>query len=145
MNISVKSLRTKYRNLPVEVKSTIWFVVCNILQRGISLISTPIFTRLLTTEQYGVYSVYQSWYSIIAVFATLNLYCGVFNNGLTKYPEDRSGFTSAMQGLSTTVTLALAVVYLLGMSFWNKMFQLDFYSTDFYRAFICTGFSILVS
>lgn len=125
MNISFGNVKTRYRNLPVEVKSTLWFVVCNVLQRGISLISTPIFTRLLTTEQYGVYSVYQSWYSIIAVFATLNLYCGVFNNGLTKYPEDRSGFTSAMQGLSTTVTLALAVVYLLGMSFWNKLFQLD--------------------
>lgn len=125
MNICSHDIQVKYQNLPVEVKSTLWFVICNVLQRGISLISTPIFTRLLTTEQYGVYSVYQSWYSIIAVFATLNLYCGVFNNGLTKYPEDRSGFTSAMQGLSTTVTLVLAVVYLLGMRFWNKMFQLD--------------------
>lgn len=125
MNISLDNVKARYKNLPVEVKSTLWFVICNVLQRGISLISTPIFTRLLTTEQYGVYSVYQSWYSIIAVFATLNLYCGVFNNGLTKYPEDRSGFTSAMQGLSTTVTLVLAVVYLLGISFWNKLFQLD--------------------
>lgn len=125
MDISLGNLKARYKNFPVEVKSTLWFVVCNVLQRGISLISTPIFTRLLTTEQYGVYSVYQSWYSIIAVFATLNLYCGVFNNGLTKYPEDRSGFTSAMQGLSTTVTLVLVVIYLLGMSFWNKMFQLD--------------------
>lgn len=123
MNISLGNIKARYKSFPVEVKSTLWFVICNVLQRGISLISTPIFTRLLTTEQYGVYSVYQSWYSIIAVFATLNLYCGVFNNGLTKYPEDRSGFTSAMQGLSTTVTLALAVVYLLGMNFWNKMFQ----------------------
>ena len=121
----IDNLRNWYFDLPLAVKSTVWFVICNILQRGISLISTPIFTRLLTTEQYGVYSVYQSWYNIIAVFATLNLYCGVFNNGLTKFSNDKSRFTSAMQGLSTTITLIIAIIYGFGFSFWNSVFKMD--------------------
>lgn len=121
----VTSLKSKYSNAPTPVKASLWFVVCNILQNGISLISTPIFTRILTTEQYGVYSVYQSWYNIIAIFATLNLYCGVFNNGLTKFPERKSELISSMQGLSTSITISLFLVYCVSCGFWNRVFQLD--------------------
>lgn len=121
----VISLKNKYNNAPTPVKASLWFVVCNILQNGISLISTPIFTRLLTTEQYGVYSVYQSWYNIIAIFATLNLYCGVFNNGLTKFPERKNEFISSMQGLSTLLTIGLFFVYIISSGFWNHVLQLD--------------------
>lgn len=43
------------------VKAAFWFTVCSFLQRGISMIATPIFTRLLSTENYGLYSTYLSW------------------------------------------------------------------------------------
>lgn len=96
----------------MAAKCSIWFAVCSVIQKGISLITVPIFTRLLTTEQYGEFSVYQSWYSIISIFATLNLCAGVFNNGMTKYPNEREKYMSSMQGLSTVVTLLLFCVYL---------------------------------
>lgn len=114
-----------YLNMNAPAKAALWFTFCNIAQRGISLISTPIFTRIMTTEQYGVYSVYQSWYSIISIFATLNLYAGVYNNGMTKYPDDRPRFTSSMQGLSTTITAVLFIVYLINTDFWNGIFGLS--------------------
>jgi len=120
----IHKLINRYKTLSAPLKASFWFTICNILQKGISLLSTPIFTRLLTTEQYGIYSVYQSWYQIISIFATLNLYAGVFNNGLTKYNNDRKRFTSAMQGLSTTITCILFVIYLCNIDFWNIVFEL---------------------
>ena len=110
-----------YLNLSAPVKASLWFTISSIIQKGIALLSTPIFTRLLTTEQYGVYSVYQSWYSIILIFATLNLYAGVYNNGLTKWPDDSKRFTSSLLGLSTTITLILSLIYLANRSFWNDL------------------------
>ena len=111
--------------MSAPVKASLWFAVCNIVQKGIALISTPIFTRLLTTEQYGAYTIYQSWYQIIVIFATLNLSAGVFNNGLIKYENHENEFTSSMQGLSTTITMVLFVVYLCAMNFWNNLFGLS--------------------
>lgn len=125
MNSIVTNGINSYKRLSEPVKASLWFTVCNIVQKGISLFTTPIFTRILTTEQYGIYSVYQSWYSIILVFATLNLYAGVYNNGLTKYSEDRDSLTSSFQGLSTTVTLCLFVVYISNMTFWNDILNLS--------------------
>lgn len=107
------------------VKASLWFTICSILQKGITLLTTPIFTRILTTEQYGVYSIYQSWYSIISIFATLNLSAGVLFNGLTKYSEDREKVISSFQGLSTIVTLILFSIYLCNMSFFNNLFDLS--------------------
>lgn len=115
----------KFKNLSLPVKAATVFMISSILQRGISMITVPIFTRLLTTEQYGVYSIYQSWYLIIEIFATLNLAGGVFNNGMVKYENDRNRFTSSMQGLSTLVTAIFFVVYLVNMDFWNSFFGLS--------------------
>lgn len=121
MESKIKTLLNIYKKMSAPIKASLWFTICSVLQKGITLLSTPIFTRLLTTEQYGVYSVYQSWYSIVSIFATLNLSAGVLFNGLTKYTEDRDRLISAFQGLSTTVTMILFVVYLVGMDFWNNL------------------------
>ena len=122
--MKLKTLVDKYNSLSAPVKASIWFTVCNIIQKGIALISTPIFTRIMTTQQYGVYTIYQSWYQVLTIFATLNLSAGIFNNGLTKYPEKKSEFVSSLQGLSTTVTFVLFLIYVAIPQFWNELLGL---------------------
>lgn len=111
--------------MSAPVKASLWFVICNVLQKGVSLITTPIFTRLLTTEQYGIFSVYQSWYSIVSIIATLNLSAGVYNNGLTKFSNDKKRLTSSFLGLSTIVTFILFDIYIINMNFFNQLLQLS--------------------
>ena len=125
MKKRLAGLLDKYTKLPPSVRASVWFTICNILQKGISMITVPIFTRILTEEQFGVYSVYQSWYQIIFVFATLNLSNGVFNNGMIKYEDEKEKFISSMQGLTTTITLFLLTIYLCSMDFWNNIFELS--------------------
>ena len=117
----INKILQKYKAIPVAAKCSIWFAIASIFQKGISLITTPLFTRILTTDQYGEFSVFQSWYQIISILATLNLYYGVFNNGMTKYPKDRDRYTSSMQGLSTVITLLLFCVYLPFKDFFNEL------------------------
>ncbi|MBQ2980625.1 MAG: oligosaccharide flippase family protein [Lachnospiraceae bacterium] len=125
MKNNITKLLKKYSNLSSAVRASVWFTICNILQKGISMITVPIFTRILTEEQFGVYSVYQSWYQIIFVFATLNLSNGVFNNGMIKYEDEKEQFISSMQGLTTSITLVLMTIYLCYTNFWNQIFELS--------------------
>lgn len=120
-----KYLLNKYENLSAPVKASIWFTICNVVQKDIALISTPIFTRIMTTQQYGVYTIYQSWYQVLTIFATLNLSAGVFNNGLTKYPDKKNRLVSSLQGLSTTVTFLLFLIYIAYPKFWNDIFGMS--------------------
>lgn len=114
-----------YKNIPLPAKAAIWFVIANVIQKGISLLTIPIFTRLLTTEQYGVFSVYQSWYSILAIVLTLNLHNGVFNNELVQAPDRKEDLTVAFLGLSNIVTVLFFLVYLVAKDFWNSFLDLS--------------------
>jgi O-antigen/teichoic acid export membrane protein len=114
-----------YKNLAAPVKASLWYTVCNVLQKGMALLVTPIFTRILTQEQYGTYAVFQSWYSILVIFATLNLFMGAYDKGLILYEKDEPRFTSSQLGLVTTITLALGVVYLCAPDFWSGLLDLS--------------------
>lgn len=139
----LEQIKRKYFQFSAPVKAALWFTVCNVLQKGISLFTTPIFTRLLTTEEYGTYSVYQSWYSMITILATLNLSSGVYNNAMTKFPEERKIVTSSFQGLTTIITGILFVIYLLGINFWTDIIGLQplFIFAMFIEMLFISGYS----
>lgn len=113
MKSKIKLLRIKYLSIPIQVKASLWFVVCSLFQKGLSIITVPIFTRLMTTEQYGYYTTYISWYNILLVFTSLNLFYGVYNNAMMKFKEDRPGYTSSMQGLTCAITGIFFILYLI--------------------------------
>ena len=115
----------KYKNSNVAIKAALWFTICNLLQKGITMISMPIFTRLLSTEQYGVLTIYNSWYSIISIIVTLNLAGGVIFNAMTKYEDDKDRFISSMQGLTTLITIIFFVIYICLQNYFNKLFNLS--------------------
>lgn len=115
---------TKYKNLPLPARASFWFLICSFLQKGISVITTPIFTRLLTTHEYGQFSVFNSWLGIITIIVTMDLYAGVYTQGLVKFDDDKKRFASSLQGLTLTLTIIWTVVYWIAHSFWNSLFNL---------------------
>ena len=120
----MKNWLDKYQSLPIQVKASIWFLACSFLQKGIAVISTPIFTRLMTAEEYGNYNVFNSWLTIITIFVSLRLYHGVYVQGLVKFEEDQKRYSSSMQGLHFSLCLIWTVLYLLLCDFWNALFSL---------------------
>ena len=109
----LKKYILRYNNMSPAVRAGLWFTLCNLLQKGISFITVPIFTRIMSTEDYGLYSIYISWYSVMTIFATLHLSYYVFNKGLVKYEDDRENFVVSIQSLSAVVTLGFILLYII--------------------------------
>ena len=84
----------QYNNLSVPVKASLWFIACFVIQRGLQFIGMPIFTRIMSQEDYGVYSVFFSWTNILCVISSLNIYSGVFNKAAVKYEDERDEYIS---------------------------------------------------
>ena len=99
----VSQIKNKYIGMSVPVKAAFWFTVCNFLQRGISMITTPIFTRMLSTDEYGLYSTYLSWETVLAMVATLSLYKAMMNL-YVKY-DNQEKILSALCGLELLLSL----------------------------------------
>lgn len=111
--------------LSKQTKSVVWFILCAILQKAISFITVPIFTRLLSSEEYGVYSLYLAWLQILTIFTSLYLYYGVSNNALTKFESDRDAYISSMQGLTLSITIFYFIIYIIAPSTWSEFFGLS--------------------
>ena len=122
--MNIKGLLNKYKHSSVQVKSALWFAACSILQKGISFIVVPIFTRILTTEQYGTYSLYLSWLQILTIITSLYLYYGVFTNGMNKYDTDRDRYISSMQGLTLTITAIVFAIFFVTQNTWSDILGL---------------------
>ena len=119
------SLRSKYALLSAPVKSAFWFTACSFMQRGISVITTPVWTRLFSAEDFGMYSIFNSWKSILSVFVTFNLAAGVFTRGLLKYEDRQEDFVSSMEGLLSFMTAVFLAVYVPLRNFWNPLLGLS--------------------
>lgn len=109
----MKNPLKSYRESAPAARSALWFTICNFLQRGTALIVVPIFTRLLTEQQYGVCNVYFAWFDIFVLFTSLKLPYEGLNNGLIRYEGDKDGYTSAIQGLVMVLTCTVGVIYWL--------------------------------
>lgn len=119
MKTALISLKKRYNSMSAPVKAAFWFTVCSFLQRGVSMITTPVFTRLLSTEEYGLYSTYLSWQTVLLMLVSLNLYKAIMNL-YVKY-EDQERVLSAVCGLE----LMLSFIWLLiGLTFKEKIAEL---------------------
>lgn len=126
---TIQKIREKYKTIPESAKAAFWFMVCNVMQRGISVITTPIFTRLLTTDQYGQYTLYNSWLAIFTLICTLRLTYSVFNKGMSKYPDNKDEYAVTIQSTITIITTICLIVYLLFYQLINSFTELSTFIT----------------
>ena len=118
------ALQNKWDKLPLAAKVSTAYAVCSILQKCLSFITLPLFTRLLTTEQYGQLTIYSSWQGILSIFLTLNLAYGSFSTAMIKFENDRDGYISSVEGICIFLSVLFLLIYLPFQSFWNYWFQL---------------------
>lgn len=125
MRKQIEKVKNTYKQLSAPVKASFWYTICNVLNKGIALLSTPIFTRMMTEEQYGKFMIFQSWYNILFIFTSLNIFLGGYTKGLLLYRNDKDRFTSSLLALTTVITAVFLFIYLIGMDFWTRIFDLS--------------------
>lgn len=110
----IEKLFNRWKALSLPAKATICYTVCSIFQKGISFIVVPIFTRVLSTDEYGMYSIYQSVQAVVSIIVTFNLGAATFNVCAKKCSEEeRGGMTVSLMGLSTALVVVGGVGWLI--------------------------------
>lgn len=93
----------------VAVKAGIWYVISSILVKTSNIITTPVFARLMTTEEYGKVATFISWHAMLMPICTMNL---MYSIGRAKldYPNKINDYIGSMQLFAALVTLGIAAV-----------------------------------
>ena len=121
----IKKFFNKIGAMSPAAKASFWFVVSNIALKGVSFITTPIFTRLMDVADYGTTSVFVTWEGVISIFATLTLAGGVYNVAMTKYEDDVDAYTSSMLGLTAVASVLVYTVCILINVLFPSLFKMD--------------------
>lgn len=139
-----KKFINKYRKMGAPIKAAFWFAIMSVFQKGIVFLATPIYTRTLTTEEYGYYSLFATWLGVLTIVATLNLNAGGFINAMLKYPNKKNQFITSMIGLGNAFTIIIFSIIFMFYKTFTSLIGLDkktlfciFLILMFYPAFQC--------
>jgi O-antigen/teichoic acid export membrane protein len=95
------------------LKAGAGYVIGNYLLKGITFLSAPIFTRLMTTEEFGNFGTYTSYEAIFYIIVGLALHSSI-NNAKYKYGDKFEDYVSSLvllTGISTFLWLILANIF----------------------------------
>ena len=98
-----------------EVKASFLYLVGNISTKAIAFITIPLFTRLLTPDEYGIVNTYSSWVHIASVLVTLSLY-NSFRMALAEKKEDFESYCASairLSGILFCISMLLAILLLV--------------------------------
>lgn len=117
-------IKRKLQKTSENAKSAIVYTLSTVFSRGLAIITVPIFTRLMTTDQIGEVNLYNSWYSLISIVATLSLTSGGYSVAMKEYPDKRGQYQSSVLSLTSLIALIIAIIYFIAPDFWSKLLRL---------------------
>lgn len=89
------------------------YFIATLFNKGIGFVTVPIFSRILTTSDYGTVTTFNSWVSMISVFISLALYNAVRNSFVDMDDKERPHFLSTIitfTGLVFLTVMGVCVV-----------------------------------
>lgn len=112
--------RAKALKLPA--KASLAYIVSSAIARGIGVLGTPIFTRLLSPSEYGLFPLWRTACGLLLSLFTLEIFGSTFYRGLQRYDGERARFLTAALGFSTLLTATGGGIFFLITAFFKDLF-----------------------
>lgn len=91
------------------LKSGLWYTVSNFAVKGIGILTTPIFTRILTKAEFGLFNNYTSWLSIMSILVTMHLESTLISARFD-YEDRLDDYIFSVLSLSATIALVWMLI-----------------------------------
>ena len=97
----------------MQDRAALAYLAASLLTKGLSFITLPIYTRLLSTADMGVSTVFATWYAVLYAVCTLSLSSGSVSVAMSDYSENRDRYMSACLSLSSLSVILFGGIALL--------------------------------
>ena len=96
----------------LAIKAGFWYVISTFLVKGLSFITTPVFSRLLTKAEYGEFSNFASWQALLLIITSMEMQNTVAR-AYYDYKKDFDKYVSSVTIVSCAFTFLLYILFLL--------------------------------
>ena len=97
------------------VSAGLGYTIGNYLIRGVNFVMTPVLTRLLTTDEYGITNVYVSYVAVVTAVIGLSFH-GSIRVAAYRFPRKTDEYTSSI----ITADCLLLVVGMIGTTMFHQ-------------------------
>lgn len=120
------------------LKAGVWYTIGNILIKGISFVALPLFTRLMSPDDFGKYNVFLSYESILNVVLGLGL-AGTIKIAFFDYKEDFNKYFSSIISLTVFSTIVFDLIANCLIVLFFKDSLPGFWTLDLVNLLICSS------
>ncbi len=106
------------------IKAGSWYTFTNFFTVGVSFLTLPIFTRLLSTIDYGITNIYSSYSSLFVVIFSLGLSAAT-QRGKFDFKENYDQYISSILFLATLTFATFSTVMIVFQNYFSKLLGLD--------------------
>lgn len=100
------------------------YTVTNFINKGITFLTTSLFIRFMTKDEYGQFSNIASWTSILIIIATADLY-GSITRAKYDFGEEIAEYLSSITLLGNIMTVILYGIVEYNMGFFERIFSIE--------------------
>lgn len=105
------------------LKSGVWYTISSITVKAILIITTPIFTRLMSTSEYGISATFTTWFTLLSVVCSLNVWYSI-GRAKIDFPGKINEFVGSIQLLASIFTFAVELVAIFNLDAVCKRLEL---------------------
>lgn len=95
------------------IKASFWYTLGNILIKGLSFLTLPIFTRIMSTSDFGLYTTYVAYESILSILLSLGINASL-KSAKIQFPDRINDYVSCVVCIPiviTTIVLLLSILF----------------------------------
>lgn len=104
------------------------YVIGSFFTQGLRFITLPVFARIMSTEDFGYLSSYETWVAIITVLVGLQT-AGSISNAYIDYKREKlEEYIYSITYIGTFSAVVISIILTIFSSFFSKLFEVSKYS-----------------
>jgi len=98
------------KRLKLPAKATIYYGLSAALAKSVGILTTPIFTRILSGEEYGIYTLYMSWLGLFTLICSSVISPTSIYKAFEKFGNEKDGIAVSAFLLGIGFTLGICIL-----------------------------------
>lgn len=91
-------------------KASLCYLIGNFFNKGLAFLTIPIFTRLLSTTDYGIINTYSSWAGILSMIVGFAMHMSI-RNAFVDYKDDTDSYLSTIIKFTLLSSLGFMLIF----------------------------------
>jgi O-antigen/teichoic acid export membrane protein len=97
-------------------KASSFYLIGTLFNKGMSFLTVPLFTRILSTTDYGIITTYYSWVSILGMILGFALHMGI-RAACIDFKKEIDEFTATIFMFTTIICSGVTIIVIGGITF----------------------------